>query len=46
MKKEAIGSGIGLFTTKKIVESNGGKIWFESSKGEGTTFFFNIPISK
>jgi two-component system OmpR family sensor kinase len=34
MKKEAIGSGIGLFTTKKIVESNGGKIWFESSKGE------------
>jgi len=46
MKKEAIGSGIGLFTTKKIVESNGGKIWFDSPKGEGTTFFFTIPISK
>jgi len=46
MKKEAIGSGIGLFTTKKIVESNSGKIWFESSKGEGTTFFFTIPIFK
>lgn len=45
-KKEIIGTGIGLFTTKKIVEANGGKIWFESSKGEGTTFFFTIPIFK
>ena len=43
-KKEAIGSGIGLFTTKKIVETNGGKIWFESSPNEGTTFFFTLPI--
>ena len=45
-KKEIIGSGIGLYTTKKIVETNGGKIWFESSKGEGTTFFFTIPVFK
>lgn len=45
-KKEIIGTGIGLFTTKKIIEANGGKIWFESSKGEGTTFFFTIPIFK
>ncbi len=45
-KKEAMGSGIGLFTTKKIIEDNGGKIWFESSRGSGTTFFFTIPIFK
>ena len=45
-KKEIIGSGIGLYTTKKIVESNGGKIWFESNEGEGTTFYFTIPITK
>ncbi|MEI6581016.1 MAG: HAMP domain-containing sensor histidine kinase [bacterium] len=45
-KKEAVGSGIGLFTTKKIVEDHGGKIWFESNEGEGTTFFFTVPIYK
>lgn len=45
-KKEALGSGIGLFTTKKIIEDNGGKIWFESEKVSGTTFFFTVPIFK
>ena len=44
--KEMIGSGIGLFTTKKIIEGNGGKIWFESLENDGTTFFFTIPILK
>lgn len=43
-KKEAIGSGIGLFTVKKIIEDHKGKIWFESKEDEGTTFFFTIPI--
>ena len=45
-KKEIMGSGMGLFTTKEIVEKHGGKIWFESKDGEGTTFFFTIPIFK
>jgi len=45
-KKEAVGSGIGLFTTKGIVEKNGGEIWFESTKNEGTTFSFTVPIFK
>lgn len=45
-KKEVVGSGIGLYTVKNIVEKNGGKIWFESGKAEGTTFFFTIPIFK
>ncbi len=43
-KKEAVGSGIGLYIVKKIIEAHGGKTWFESKEGEGTTFFFTIPI--
>lgn len=37
------GSGIGLATCKKIVESYNGKIWFEPNKKIGTTFYFTIP---
>lgn len=42
-QKELVGSGLGLYTVKNIVESHKGKIWFESSS-EGTTFFVVLPI--
>lgn len=42
-KKEAMGSGIGLYTTKKIVECHGGKIWFENKDNQGVTFIFTVP---
>ena len=42
--KEIIGSGLGLFTTKNIVEKHNGRIWFEKTEGGGTTFFIVLPI--
>lgn len=40
------GTGLGLHITRHLVELQGGRIWFSSAPGEGTTFSFTIPVAQ
>lgn len=40
--KNIDGTGLGLFVSKQLIEKIGGKMWVESAKGKGSTFFFSL----
>ena len=42
---KATGSGIGLAVAKRGIESAGGRLWFETVVGAGTTFFIELPLA-
>lgn len=40
------GTGLGIPLSKRLIEMQGGRIWFESTLGVGTQFFFTLPVAE
>ncbi|MDP3730366.1 MAG: sensor histidine kinase [Candidatus Omnitrophota bacterium] len=46
LERRSGGTGLGLTISKEIIEKHGGKIWADSKPGEGTVFYFTLPLEE
>jgi signal transduction histidine kinase len=44
-EKSVTGTGLGLYICKQIIQAHRGKIWAESTPGQGTTFIIELPLN-
>jgi signal transduction histidine kinase len=45
-KLKSVGTGLGLALVKEIVSVHNGKVWAESTLGQGSTFYVSLPMVK
>lgn len=43
--RQSYGYGLGLYISRKLIESMGGTLWVESDLGHGSTFYFSVPLA-
>jgi signal transduction histidine kinase len=45
-EKQVHGTGLGLPISRSLVRAHGGELWVESQRGEGSAFFFTLPVAR
>ena len=46
LEVEAAGVGVGLTISRSLVQAHGGQMWVESELGQGSVFYFTLPLSE
>ena len=46
LEVEAAGVGVGLTIARSLVQAHGGRMWVESEPGQGSVFYFTLPLSE